>query len=248
MITALANYHIRKGDLPYMDDEINGFYKPEHAPYQYVEADPRKRKHRADSHMYMLDDYFMTYSAMPRGWTNNGEDISSQLLTSLNNQERMLMATYPMSDEKPNLCRFTYNDGEQYFGYVEQSNEQSYCKTGNDISYRQADGTHVELMSKNNEFEWLSLYNPEKEGEPVLHQNGQPLCQINVKDFYGTGFVNANNQCTQLPNVYWSNGNRWTFSSQWTPLTYSSSNWTPPAGNYSAIPSEQEGDVIENCN
>lgn len=231
-----------------MDDEINGFYKPEHAPYQYVEADPRKRKHRADSHMYMLDDYFMTYSAMPRGWTNNGEDISSQLLTSLNNQERMLMATYPMSDEKPNLCRFTYNDGEQYFGYVEQSNEQSYCKTGNDISYRQADGTHVELMSKNNEFEWLSLYNPEKAGEPVLHQNGQPLCQINVKDFYGTGFVNANNQCAQLPNVYWSNGNRWTFSSQWTPLTYSSSNWTPPAGNYSAIPSEQEGDVIENCN
>ncbi|MGL4474930.1 MAG: hypothetical protein ACRCT7_10840, partial [Shewanella sp.] len=146
----------------------------------------------------------------------------------LNNQERLLVAKYPMDQEKPNLCRFTFEDGEQYYGYVEQQGEQHRCQAGSDISYRQANGTKIPLVSNTNDLEWLSLYNPEKAGEPVLHQNGQPLCQMNYKNFYGTGFVNAKNQCTQLPNVRWSNGAHWTFSSYWTPITYSTSNWVAP--------------------
>ncbi|MGL5990829.1 MAG: hypothetical protein ACRCZT_04040 [Plesiomonas sp.] len=232
LMSALANYHIRKGDLPYMDDNITGFYKPEHAPYQYVATSNGQRKHRADSHMNNLDDYFMTFSTMPRGWSSklgaDGQVNANPMALELNNQERLLVANYPMAQDKPNLCRFTFEDGEQYFGYIEQQGEQSRCNAGSNISYRQADGTKVKLVSKTNDFEWLSLYNPEKAGEPVLHQNGKQLCQINVDGFYGTGFVNDGKQCVQLPNVYWSNGNRWVFSSKWTPITYSTSNWVAP--------------------
>ncbi|WP_279476664.1 hypothetical protein [Aeromonas veronii] len=31
----MANYHIRKGDLPYLDDDLNGFHKPENDIYRY---------------------------------------------------------------------------------------------------------------------------------------------------------------------------------------------------------------------
>ncbi|MGL4475879.1 MAG: hypothetical protein ACRCT7_15700, partial [Shewanella sp.] len=93
LITALANYHIRKGDLPYMDDTITGFYKPEHAQYHHVQVAQEKRKHRADAHMYMLDDYFMTFSTMPRGWSSNaaieGQVNSDPMALELNNQERL---------------------------------------------------------------------------------------------------------------------------------------------------------------
>ncbi|MDD9158432.1 hypothetical protein PVK64_19905 [Aliivibrio sp. S4TY2] len=220
LITALANYHIRKGDLPYTDDSINGFYKPEYQQYRHNGIDNNKRKHRSDTHMYLIDDYFMTYSNIAKNWATNGEQTNVQTVAAMNNQERILMAKSAMGSEKPYLCRFTFEDGEQYYGYVMQDNKEVSCRSGDDINYRQSNGSHVALQSKANEFDWLSLYNPEQKGELVLHQNGQPLCQIDNPPFYGTGFVNEKNQCAQLPNVYWSNGNRWAFSSGWTTLEY----------------------------
>ncbi|WP_300177220.1 hypothetical protein [uncultured Aliivibrio sp.] len=231
LISDLANYQIRKGDLPYMDDSLNGFYKPEYAEYHHVGVSQGMRKHRADNNMNMIDNYFMSRSTMPRSWATNGEQVNTQVIANLKNQEQMLMAYYPMKEETSNLCRFTYKDGEQYYGYVSQEGEQSRCKAGNQINYREIDGSRSELVSNINEFDWLSLYNPENAGEPVLHQNGQPLCQYNRDGFYGTGFINTEDQCTQLPNVYASNGNHWTFSSNWTPITYSSSQWIAPTTN-----------------
>ncbi|HIF9437471.1 TPA: YncE family protein [Photobacterium damselae] len=220
LMTMLANYHIRKGDLPYMDDNINGFYKEENNAYHYSGIDLNKRKYRADTHMYLLDNYFMTFSSMPKGWVENGPEFNLATVNGLNNQERMLMAKYPMGDQSLYLCRFTFSDGEQYFGYVDQADNQNFCNAGSDISYRQANGEQVALRSQVNAFEWLSLYNPSLKDQAVTNAEGQSLCQMNYQEFYGTGFVNGSGQCVQKPNVYWSNGNRWVFSSRWSEMKF----------------------------
>ncbi|PQJ36633.1 hypothetical protein BTN98_19875, partial [Photobacterium aquimaris] len=66
----------------------------------------------------------------------------------------------------------------------------------------------------------LSLYTPTLKGEQVKTTAEQALCTINASGFYGVGFVNNNNQCVQQPEVYWSNGNRWVFSSKWSDYKY----------------------------
>ncbi|PAR32720.1 hypothetical protein [Vibrio metoecus] len=245
LITQLANYHIRKGDLPYMDDNINGFYKPEHAPYHHVDVDVRKRKHRDSNHMYPLENYFMSQSDMPQGWLQNSLEMSTSAVENLNFLERIYVANYPMGEQKPYLCRFTFEDGEQYFGFVTEQGDSARCEAGSNISYRRPDGSKVPLQSELNTFEWLSIYNPEMSGEPVMHPNGQPLCQVDTKGFYGTGFVNDRGQCTQLPNVYWSNGNRWTFSSNWTPVKYSGGWSSPTLGR--ALPDVESEHDHANC-
>lgn len=245
LITQLANYHIRKGDLPYMDDNINGFYKPEHAPYHYSGIEAGKRKHRDPNHMYTLENYFMSQSDMPQGWLQNGLEMSTSAVENLNFLERNYVVNYPMGEQKPYLCRFTFEDGEQYFGFVAEQGDSARCEAGSSISYRRPDGSKVPLQSELNTFEWLSIYNPEMSGEPVMHSNGQPLCQVNKAEFYGTGFVNDRGQCTQLPNVYWSNGKHWTFSSGWAPLKYSGG-WTSPTLGR-ALPDVESEHDHENC-
>lgn len=84
------------------------------------------------------------------------------------------------------------------------------------------------LVSAINQFDWLSLHHKGKLDQPVLHQNGRQLCYKNVAGFYGIGFVNDNKQCTQLPNVYQTNGKHWLTSSGWTGLTYLSGDFILP--------------------
>ncbi|MGL6598051.1 hypothetical protein ACSZOB_09885 [Aeromonas veronii] len=159
--------------------------------------------------MYYTDHYFMQFSTMPQGWVANGSDFSAGQLAALNNQERLLMGWIPKESEKGNLCRFTFQDGEQYYGYVEQQADGLLCDAGSLIRYRQPDGQFVPLVSAINQFDWLSLHHKGKLDQPVLHQNGRQLCYKNVAGFYGIGFVNDNKQCTQLPSVYQTNGKHW---------------------------------------
>lgn len=216
LMTMMANYHIRKGDLPYMDDNLNGFYKAENAAYQHAGISQGKRKHRSESHMYPLDDYFMTFSDMPQGWFQHESRFAPE---NLNNQERMMLAKMPIHGDDPYLCRFDYTTERgttKLHGYVEQMGEQQYrCTGGDDISYRLPSGEKVAFASAQGEFEWLSLYSPERKGEQITTLDGQTLCAINKTDFYGVGFVNSGNQCVQQSEVYWSNGNQWKFSSGW---------------------------------
>ncbi|MDD1792705.1 hypothetical protein LRP50_06170 [Enterovibrio sp. ZSDZ42] len=246
LMTQLANYHIRKGDLPYMDDNTNGFYQSENAAYHHVAVDTGKRKHRAASHMYPVENYFMMQSDMPQGWIQNGADMNINALDKLDFLERAHVAKYSMGNDTPYLCRFTFEDGQQYFGSVTQHGDDTRCDAGKDISYRRADGSKVPLQSALNAFDWLSIHNPALSGEAVMHENGQPLCQVNRSGFYGTGFVNTGGQCVQLPNVYWSNGNRWVFSSSWTPLKYSDS-WTAPSSRSFALDFIDEAYNHESC-
>lgn len=221
LMTMLANYHIRKGDMPYMDEDINGFYKPENSQYHYVGVAQNKRKHRSADHMYLLDDYFMTFSSMPQGWFSH---TPKMVLDSLNNQERMMLATLNVNGNAEYACRFIFNDGEkeaQLHGYVEALGKDVYqCVMGNDISYQLPNGEKVNVQSSINQFDWLSLYTPTLKGEQVKTTAEQALCTINASGFYGIGFVNNNNQCVQQPEVYWSNGNRWVFSSKWSDYKY----------------------------
>lgn len=234
LITQIANYHIRKGDLPYMDDNLNGFHKPENDGYRYSTVSQGARKYRADSHMYTIDHYFMQYSQMPMGWATNGSEFSAEQLSGLNNQERLLMSTLPKENEKRNLCRFTFTDGEQYYGYVEPVDGGYRCDAGEQIRYRQPDGQFVPLVSPTNQFDWLSLHQKGQLNQPVLHQNGQPLCYMSTSGFYGIGFINTQNQCAQLPNVYHVNGNKWLFSSRWTQINYVSGDFVPPTAGASS--------------
>ncbi|MGL4827043.1 MAG: hypothetical protein ACRC24_06145 [Vibrionaceae bacterium] len=234
LMTVVANYHIRKGDLPYPEDSVNGFYKPEHSQYHYSSINLGARKHRADSHMYHTDHYFMQFSSMPQGWLANGHDVTPEQLDALNNQERLLMSVIPKASEKRSLCRFTFEDGEQYYGYVEQQAGGLRCEAGDLIHYRQSNGQFVPLVSPINQFDWLSLHHKGKLGQPVLHQNGRQLCYKNVEGFYGIGFVNDNDQCTQLPNVYQTNGKHWLTSYGWKGLTYISGDFIQPSEGVSS--------------
>ncbi|MGL5799527.1 MAG: hypothetical protein ACRCYN_05585, partial [Plesiomonas sp.] len=222
-------------DLPYMDDNLNGFYKPENAKYRYAQPGNGGRRYRDDSHMYVTDHYFMQFSQMPMGWVANGKEFSSEQLAGLNNQEKLLMGVLPKESEKRNLCRFTFADGEQYYGYVESVDGGGYrCEAGKFMRYRQPDGQFVDLVSEPNQFDWLSLHMKGQLNKPVLHQNGQPLCYQNQINSYGIGFVNDKNQCTQLPNVYHTNGNQWTFSKGWTPINYISGDFIVPTAGVSS--------------
>lgn len=247
LITQLANYHIRKGDLPYMDDSINGFYKPENAPYHHNGVDQNKRKYRSDNHLYAIESFFLHRADMEKGWQSNGEHMNLNTVAQMSNLERTQVAKYAMGSESPFMCRFTFEDGEQYYGYVAQQGDNARCEAGSEIYYRRADGTKVALQSAWNAFDWLSRYNPEQANEAVYHQNGQPLCTVNRNGFYGVGFVSSNGKCTQLPNVYWSNNRHWTFSTGWNALNYADNLWTPLSTRTFSLGSTVDEQGHENC-
>ncbi|MGL4984575.1 MAG: hypothetical protein ACRC5N_07735, partial [Plesiomonas sp.] len=155
-MTGIALYHVRKGDLPYMDDNLNGFHKPENDIYRYNSVSQGGRKYRSDSDMNHVDHYFMQYSTMPQGWTANGSGFTAEQLNTLNNQEKLLMGRVTKEGKPRNFCRFTFADGQLHYGYVEQQEEGARCDAGDMIRYRQPDGKFVPLVSALNQFEWLS--------------------------------------------------------------------------------------------
>ncbi|MGL4710700.1 MAG: hypothetical protein ACRCWH_21110, partial [Aeromonas veronii] len=196
--------------------------------YRYNSVSQGARKHRADSHMYYTDHYFMQFSTMPQGWVANGTEFTAQQLSGLNNQERLLMKQQPKLQEKRSVCRFTQPDGEFYYGYVEPAGAGYRCEAGEFVQYHQPDGSFIPLNSAVDQFDWLSLHQPGRLNQPVLHQNGRPLCYVNQNAAYGIGYINEANQCTQLVNVYHTNGRHWTFSSNWTQINYLSGDFILP--------------------
>lgn len=109
LIHNLANYHIPKGDLPYMSDDINGFYKDENAKYRSNSVDHNMRRHRSDASMNDIDTYFMGHSKMPQGWFPHRSGFTPE---TLNNQEKMFLATTRGKNQEGFIdayaCRFDF--------------------------------------------------------------------------------------------------------------------------------------------
>lgn len=222
MMTELGMYLIRKGDIPYTseDEDINGFYKDENAQYRHFPA-TGSRTHRPDSNNNKFDDFLMASSDMPQGWFNNSSDFDYE---HLSNHERAAIAKIKKDGQQLPLCRFTYNEDDKatmLYGYVEKLAQTSYrCTGGSELSYRNQDGSKVNFASAENNFQWLSLHNPAEKGEQATADNGLPLCTINNDNFYGVGFQKPGAGCGQSTEVYWSNGNRWYFSSGFSHYLY----------------------------
>lgn len=214
MMTDLGMYLIRKGDMPYLDvdEDLNGFYKDENAQYRHFPV-TAKRAHRPDSNSNKFDKWFMASSTMPQGWFANTDSFKYE---QLNNHEKASIAKLNKDGLQLPICRFT-QEIEGYpktlYGYVNEITPDTYeCTLGSEISYRLSDGTHFTPVSALNQFDWLSLHSPNSSGQLVESDQGLPLCTINSSGFYGVGFK-INSACQQIPEIYWSNGNRWFFSS-----------------------------------
>ncbi|OEE58990.1 glycosyl transferase [Enterovibrio norvegicus FF-454] len=154
-------------------------------------------------------------SALPSGWFSHTDTFDPAALTE---KERQNLATLRLGNDYPNICRFpmTVNGVEKTLhGYVDNlGNGDFQCTGGSEITLRDAEGERP-VLSALNQFEWLSLISREDIGERIkATENGDAsLCSLNRGgDFYGAGFVNSGGQCVQEPEVYWSNGNHWTFS------------------------------------
>ncbi|MGL6001039.1 MAG: M66 family metalloprotease [Plesiomonas sp.] len=162
------------------------------------------------------DAYNALASKLPSGWFAHPTAFNFEDLSVL---DKASIAKMPVQGEDLPLCRFTFSDEDQtrtLHGYVETLGNQQYrCTGGNDITYKTQRGDKVHIQSAINQFEWLSLNNPQNIGNTVtaLENDARGLCYINRANFYGAGFINDKGQCTQTPEIYWSNGNRWTFSS-----------------------------------
>lgn len=214
MMTDLGMYLIRKGDMPYLDvdEDLNGFYKDENAPYRYFAANS-SRTHRSDNNSNKFDQWFMASSTMPQGWFAHSDNFNYE---QLNNHEKASIAKLTKQGQQLPICRFskTIEGSEKtLYGFVDKVTLTSYqCSLGNDISYRLSDGTHINPVSDIGDFDWLSLHQPDTTGNQVFTEQGLPLCSINKNGFYGIGFQENNAGCTQQPEIYWSNGNRWYFS------------------------------------
>ncbi|MGF1706698.1 M66 family metalloprotease [Enterovibrio baiacu] len=162
-------------------------------------------------------------SALPPSWFAHTETFDPADLSKadLNN-----LATLRLGNDYPYVCRFpmTVSGVEKTLhGYVEDlGNGEFQCTGGDDITVRDADGERP-MFSAVNQFEWLSLNNPAGIGERVKAKAGSDanLCSLTSGgEFYGAGFVNESGQCVQEPEVYWSNGNRWVFSSRHGSYSY----------------------------
>lgn len=135
------------------------------------------------------------------------------------------IATMTVGSQKLPLCRFELainGTTHTVHGFVEQLVTNDYrCSGGDDISVIQ-DGTAQRLESPLNQFQWLSLWDPEHTGERIKAKSDadQPLCSITRSPFYGAGFVNSANQCAQVAGIKWSNGNNWLFSSGFSQYSY----------------------------
>ncbi|WP_114767516.1 M66 family metalloprotease [Vibrio rhodolitus] len=153
---------------------------------------------------------------MPSGWMAHNEQFNPEELTA---NQRSYLATMRLGEKSEYVCRFpmTINGNEKLLhGYVESFGNGDYqCTGGSDITVRDNQGER-EMVSELNQFEWLSLHDRSQVGAPVIAspQSNATLCSLTKGgEWYGVGFVNAGGQCVQEPEVYWSNGNQWIFSS-----------------------------------
>ncbi|WP_418113435.1 hypothetical protein RJD40_11105 [Vibrio scophthalmi] len=211
---ALGNYHIRKGDLPYMDDKISGFFKEENAAYRYDPIQDWRRTYRADTHMNTVDTYFMSFSTMPQGWFENNSTFD---LNQLSKQERLILARFNVEGNSEYACRFNFVDGDDsvvLYGHVKQDeNGDRTCIGGDALYFQKSDGSKAEIVSPLNQFDWLSLHKPESHGEPVVDSQGATLCSTYHAEFYGMGYQTELGQCVQDERVRVQNGNHWLLGS-----------------------------------
>lgn len=166
--------------------------------------------------------YQVLTSNVGQGWFDHSDamDYNNLSKRDLNN-----IATMTVGSQKLPLCRFELainGTTHTVHGFVEQLVTNDYrCSGGDDISVIQ-DGTAQRLESPLNQFQWLSLWDPEHTGERIKAKSDadQPLCSITRSPFYGAGFVNSANQCAQVAGIKWSNGNNWLFSSGFSQYSY----------------------------
>lgn len=158
--------------------------------------------------------YKVLETTLPAGWFDHSDAMD---YNSLNKRDRNNIATMTVGDQKLPLCRFdrVINGTTQtVHGFVEQLVTNDYRCTGGDEISVIDNGEAQRIESPLNQFQWLSLWDPEHTGERVTAVSGsdQTLCSINRAPFYGAGFVNSANRCAQVPGIKWSNGNDWIFS------------------------------------
>ncbi|PSV15200.1 glycosyl transferase [Photobacterium kishitanii] len=159
--------------------------------------------------------YKVLESAIPAGWFAHTDGFDPATLST---RDRSSLATLSVGSERPNVCRFqlVINGVEQtVHGYVEDfGNGDFQCTGGSEITVTDSQGEQP-LLSAVNQFEWMSLNNPQQVGQRVkaVADSDANLCSVTRGGFYGAGFINAGGQCTQVAGIKWSNGNHWTFSS-----------------------------------
>ncbi|MGL4580601.1 MAG: M66 family metalloprotease [Shewanella xiamenensis] len=159
--------------------------------------------------------YDVLNSSIGTGWFDHNDSID---YNSLSRRDRNMLATMNVGSQKLPLCRFELainGTMQTVYGFVEQLVTNDYrCSGGDEISVFQ-DGAAQRLESVLNQFQWLSLWDPERTGERVKAKAGsdQHLCSVTRAPYYGAGMVNDANQCAQVPGIKWSNGNNWAFSS-----------------------------------
>ncbi|MEZ9523933.1 M66 family metalloprotease [Enterovibrio norvegicus] len=167
--------------------------------------------------------YEVLDSALPSSWFAHTSSFDP---ADLNKKDLANLATLRVVDNTPYLCRFpmAVNGADTLLhGYVEDlGNGDFQCTGGDEITVRDTSGERP-VLSALNQFEWLSLNNAADVGERIKAKPGSDanLCSLTRgNEFYGAGFVNAGGQCVQEPEVYWSNGNRWVFSSGFGEYSY----------------------------
>ncbi len=159
--------------------------------------------------------YKVLDSKISGGWFDHSPEI---VFENLSKREQKNITKIRVYDSYFPLCRFnTLIDGveQTVFGYVEkQVTGDHQCIGGADITLI-SEGKEQPLRSALNTFQWLSQWDPAYVGEQVKAREGYPekLCGLILTDYYGAGFVNEQNQCTQVSGVKWSNGKHWLFSS-----------------------------------
>ena len=167
--------------------------------------------------------YQATESTLPSGWFAHTVGFNP---TNLTNQDRTQLATLRLGNEYSNVCRFLMDINgslQTLHGYVESLGSGDFqCTGGTEITVRDTKGERP-LLSQLNQFEWLSLNNKLNVGERVkaTKDSDAKLCTLTKGgEWYGAGFVNSTNQCVQRPEVYWSNGRQWVFSSGYGKYSY----------------------------
>jgi len=153
---------------------------------------------------------------MTSGWFAHTAEFNPE---QLDKNQRSYLANMRLADESRFICRFPMivnGNAKVLHGYVESYGNGDYqCTGGSEITVRDNEGER-EVVSELNQFEWLSLYDRSQVGTPATAspESSSKLCSLNKgEEWYGVGFVNQGGQCVQEPEVYWSNGNQWIFSS-----------------------------------
>ncbi|ABZ78024.1 TagA-related protein [Shewanella halifaxensis HAW-EB4] len=166
--------------------------------------------------------YDVLNTGMGNGWFDHSAQMNYNTLTKrdLNN-----LATMQVNNLRLPVCRFELDiDGttQTVHGFVEQLVTNDYRCTGGDEITVVQNGSENRVESKLNQFQWLSMWNPQHTGEQIKAKTGseQNLCSITRSGFYGAGFINDGGQCVQASGIKWSNGYNWVFSSGHAQYTY----------------------------